>query len=59
MKIFATSDIHGNKALIYLIHRIIEEQGVDALMVAGDIAHKGFYRLFDNSLIYDFTHRSA
>ena len=26
MKIFATSDIHDNKALIYIIRRIIEKQ---------------------------------
>ena len=39
-----------NKALIYLIRRIVEKQNIDALVVAGDIAPKGFYRLFDNAL---------
>ena len=34
MKMFATSDIHGNKALVYSICRIVEEQRIDALMVA-------------------------
>jgi len=48
MKIFATSDIHGNKALIYLIRRIIEKENIDALIIAGDITPKGFYRLSDN-----------
>ena len=54
MKIFTTSDIHGNKALIYLIRRIIEEENVDAVIIAGDITPKGFYRLFDNALSYGF-----
>ena len=54
MKIFATSDIHGNKALIYLIHKIIEEENVDALIIAGDITPKGFYRLSDNVLTNRF-----
>lgn len=47
MKIFATSDIHDNKVLIYLIRRIIEKEDVDALIIAGDITPKGLYRFFD------------
>ena len=54
MKIFATSDIHGNKALIYLIRRIIEKENIDVTIIAGDIAPKGFYRLFDNGLSCEF-----
>ena len=54
MKIFATSDIHGNKALIYLVHKIIKKENIDALIIVGDITPKGFYRLFDNALSYRF-----
>ena len=54
MKIFVTSDIHGNKALIYLIQKIIVKEDVDALIIAGDITPKGFYRLFDNAIRYGF-----
>ena len=44
MKIFATSDIHGNKALIYLIREIVKKEDIDTLIIAGDIAPKGFYQ---------------
>ena len=54
MKIFTTSDIHGNQVLIYLLRRIIEKEDVDALIIAGDITPKGFYRLFDNAISYGF-----
>ena len=54
MKIFATSDIHGNKALVHLICKMVKNTNVDALIIAGDIAPKGFYKLFDNGLEYDF-----
>lgn len=54
MKIFATSDIHGNRALVHLICRMVKNTNVDALIIAGDIAPKGFYRLFDNGLSYGF-----
>lgn len=37
MRILATSDIHGNKALVYFISRMVEEQRIDALIVAGDV----------------------
>ena len=42
MKIFATSDIHGNKTLVYLIRKIVKKENIDALIIAGDIAPKGF-----------------
>jgi hypothetical protein len=35
MRILATSDIHGNKALVYFILRIVEEQRIDALIRKG------------------------
>jgi len=54
MRILATSDIHGNKALIYFICRMVEEQRIDALIVAGDVTPKAFYRLFYNGLRHDF-----
>ena len=54
MKIFATSDIHGNKALVHLTCKMVKNTNVDALIIAGDIAPKGFYRFFDNGLEYDF-----
>lgn len=57
MKILATADIHGNKALIYLILQIIGKENIDALVIAGDIAPKGFYQLYKNGLRYEF--RSA
>jgi len=53
MKIFATSDIHGNKALVYLILHIIRKENIDALIIAGDIAPKGFYQLCRRGLKYD------
>lgn len=57
MKIFATSDIHGNKAIIYLILQIIKKENINALIIAGDIAPKGFYELYKSGLKYEF--RSA
>lgn len=53
MKIFATSDIHGNKALIYLIRKIVKEEEIDVLIIAGDIAPKGFYQLCRKGSRYD------
>lgn len=55
MKILATSDIHGNKALIYLIHDIVKKENVDALIIAGDVAPKGFYQLFKEGLEFDIS----
>lgn len=57
MRIFATSDIHGNKALVYLTLQIIKKENIDILIIAGDIAPKGFYELYENGLRYEF--RSA
>ncbi|MBL7187917.1 MAG: metallophosphoesterase [Phycisphaerae bacterium] len=54
MRILVTSDIHGNKALVYLIRRTVERENVDALIIAGDIAPKAFYTLFDAGFRYDF-----
>jgi len=54
MKIFVTSDIHGNKALVYLIRRAVEKENVDALIIAGDVAPKAFYKLFDIGIGCDF-----
>ena len=54
MKILATSDIHGNKALVYLIRRTVERENVDALIIAGDVAPKAFYTLVDTGIKYDF-----
>ncbi|MGR3177068.1 MAG: metallophosphoesterase [Candidatus Anammoxibacter sp.] len=45
MKIFATSDIHGNKALIYRVFELLKSENIDALVIAGDVTSKGFYRL--------------
>jgi len=43
MKIFATSDIHGNKELIHLLMiEIIKKEAIDALIIAGDVAPKNF-----------------
>ncbi|MFA5848173.1 MAG: metallophosphoesterase [Thermodesulfovibrionales bacterium] len=43
MRIVATSDIHGSKALInLLIHEIIDKEQIDALIIAGDITPKNF-----------------
>ncbi len=53
MKILATADIHGNKALIYLIREIVKKENIDALVIAGDIAPKGFYQLFKNGSEYN------
>lgn len=55
MKILATSDIHGNKALIYLIHDIVKKENVDALIIAGDIAPKGFYQFLKVGLNFDIS----
>ncbi len=52
-KILATSDIHGNKALVYLICKIVKKENIDALIIAGDIAPKGFYQLCRSGLKYD------
>ena len=54
MKIFATSDIHGNKALIYLIRSIVKKENIDALIIAGDVTPKVFYELYKNGLRYEF-----
>lgn len=43
MKILATSDIHGNKALIYTMLQAIRKEKIDVLIIAGDITPKGFY----------------
>ncbi len=53
MKIFATADIHGNKALIYLIREVIQKEKIDILIIAGDIAPKGLYQLYKSGLRYD------
>jgi len=53
MKIFATSDIHGNKVLVYLIREIVKKENIDALIIAGDITPKGFYQLCKDGLEYD------
>lgn len=53
MKIFATADIHGNKALIYLIRETIQKEEIDILIIAGDIAPKGFYQLGKDGLVYN------
>ena len=53
MKIFATADIHGNKALIYLIREVIQKEEIDILIIAGDIAPKGLYQLYKSGLRYD------
>lgn len=45
MRIFVTSDIHGNKTLIHLSLKIVKKEQVDAIIIAGDIAPKGFYQL--------------
>jgi Icc-related predicted phosphoesterase len=55
MKILATSDIHGNKALIYLIHSIARKENADALIIAGDIAPKAFYQLFKKGSKFDIS----
>lgn len=52
MKIFVTADIHGNKALIYLIREVLKKENIDALIIAGDIAPKGFCQLYENGLGY-------
>lgn len=53
MKILATSDIHGNKALIYLILKIIRDENIDAIIIAGDITPKGFYQFNKSELKYE------
>lgn len=52
MKIFVTGDIHGNKALIHLALKILKQEQVDALIITGDIAPKGFYRLIKEDSEY-------
>jgi len=54
MKIFVTSDIHGNKALVYIILEIVKKENINALIIAGDITPKGFYELYKNGLRYKF-----
>jgi len=54
MKLFATSDIHGNKALVYLIRSIVKKENIDTLIIAGDITPKGSYELYKNSPRYEF-----
>ena len=53
MKILATSDIHGNKALIYLILKIIRNENIDAIIIAGDITPKGFYQFNKSELKHE------
>lgn len=53
MKIFATADIHGNKALIYLIREVVKKENIDVLIIAGDIAPKGFYQFVKDGLGYN------
>lgn len=55
MKILATSDIHGNRLLIYQIKHIILKENIEALIIAGDIAPKGFYQLYKNGPRYKFS----
>jgi len=52
MKLLATSDIHGSKALIYIISEIVKKEDIDAVIIAGDIAPKGFYQLYKNGPEY-------
>lgn len=40
MKMFATSDIHGNKAVIHELVQAFEESNADLLLVCGDIGGK-------------------
>lgn len=52
MKIFATSDVHGNRALIHLLLlEIVKREKVDALFIAGDVAPKNFDSSFTFSEI--------
>lgn len=55
MRIFVTSDIHGNKALIHLALKIVRKKQVDALIIAGDIAPKGFYQLLKKNSGYKIS----
>lgn len=53
MRILATSDIHGNRVLVHRLLNIAEKLSVDALVLAGDIASKGLYRLKRHGGRYD------
>ena len=53
MRILATSDIHGNRVLVHRLLNIAEKLSVDALVLAGDIASKGLYRLKRHGSRYD------
>lgn len=55
MKILATSDIHGNKALVYSLLEIVKKENVSALIIAGDIAPKGFCQLFKEGASFDIS----
>lgn len=55
MKILTTSDIHGNKALIYFLLEIVKKEHVSAVIIAGDVAPKGFYQLFKEGLKFDIN----
>ncbi|MFH1957843.1 MAG: metallophosphoesterase [bacterium] len=57
MKVFVTGDIHGNKALIHRALKVVREEHLDALIIAGDIAAKGFYQLLKKNSGYEI--RSA
>ncbi|MGB3111373.1 MAG: metallophosphoesterase, partial [Candidatus Omnitrophota bacterium] len=57
MKIFAIADIHGNKALVSLIRQVVKKENIGALIIAGDIAPKGFYQFVKDGIGYDI--RSA
>ncbi len=46
MRLFITSDIHGSKALVKSILTLIQQEQIDALIIAGNIAPKGLYQFF-------------
>lgn|GEM_PF-5102523 len=45
MKIFTTSDIHGNKNIIHKLVTAYEESDAEMLLICGDIGGKG-YRIY-------------
>ena len=53
MKMLVTSDIHGNRALAHPVRRTVEKRNVDALIVAGDVAHKLLYEPLDTAVEYE------
>lgn len=55
MKILATSDIHGNKALVYFLLEIVKKEHIGAVIIAGDVAPKGFYQLFKEGLKFNIN----